>query len=37
MSLSVSRVRANETCSEAKRQFGDRNRDVLINVKSAHQ
>ena len=25
-------VRAKETCSEAKRQFSDRNRDVLMNV-----
>ena len=25
-------VRANETYSEAKRQFSDRNRDVLMNV-----
>ena len=27
-------VRANETYSEAKRQFGERNRDVLMNVQS---
>ena len=27
-------VRANETYSEAKRQFSDRNRDVLMNVHS---
>ena len=27
-------VRANETYSEAKRQFSDRNRDVLMNVQS---
>ena len=27
-------VRANETYSEAKRQFNDRNRDVLMNVQS---
>ena len=30
-------VRANETCSEAKRQFSDRNRDVLMNVPSLHK
>ena len=29
-------VRANETYSEAKRQFSDRNRDVLMNVQSPH-
>ena len=29
-------VRANETYSEAKRQFSDRNRDFLINVQSPH-
>ena len=29
-------VRANETCSEAKRQFSDRNRDVM-NVQSPHK
>ena len=29
-------VRANETNSEAKRQFSDRNRDVLMNVQSPH-
>ena len=29
-------VRANETYSEAKRQFSDRNRDVLMNVLSPH-
>ena len=29
-------VRANETYSEAKRQFSDRNRDVLMNVHSPH-
>ena len=28
----VKLVRANETYSEAKRQFSDRNRDVLMNV-----
>ena len=28
-------VRSNETYSEAKRQFSDRNRDVLMNVQSA--
>ena len=27
-------VRVNKTCSEAKRQFSDRNRDVLMNVQS---
>ena len=30
-------MRANETYSEAKRQFSDRNRDVLMNVHSPHQ
>ena len=30
-------VRANETSSEAKRQFSDRNRDVLMNVQSLHK
>ena len=30
-------VRANETYSEAKRQFSDRNRDVTMNVKSANK
>ena len=30
--LSHYQVRANETYSEAKRQFSDRNRDVLMNV-----
>ena len=30
-------VRANETYSEAKRQFSDRNRDVLMNVNSPHK
>ena len=29
-------VRANETYSDAKRQFSDRNRDVLMNVQSPH-
>ena len=29
-------VRANETYSEAKRQFSDRSRAVLINVQSLH-
>ena len=28
--------RANETCSEAKREFSDRNRAVLMNVQSHH-
>ena len=30
-------VRANETYSEANRQYSDRNRDVLMNVQSAHK
>ena len=30
-------VRANETYSEAKRQFFDRNRDNLMNVQSPHK
>ena len=30
-------VRANETYSEAKRQFSDRNRGVLMNVQSPHK
>ena len=30
-------VRTNETYSEAKRQFRDRNRDVLMNVQSPHK
>ena len=30
-------VRANETYSEAKRQFSDRNRDVLMNVQPPHK
>ena len=30
-------MRANETYSEAKRQFIDRNRDVLTNVQSPHK
>ena len=30
-------MRANETYSEAMRQFSDRNRDVLINVQSLHK
>ena len=30
-------VRANETYSEAKRQFSDRNMDVLMNVQSPHK
>ena len=30
-------VRANETYSEAKGQFSDRNRDVLMNVQSPHK
>ena len=30
-------MRANETYSEAKRQFSERNRDVLMNVQSPHK
>ena len=30
-------MRTNETYSEAKRQFSDRNRDVLMNVQSPHK
>ena len=30
-------MRANETYSEAKRQFSDRNRDVLMNVQYSHK
>ena len=30
-------VRANETYSEAKRQFSDINRDVLMNIQSPHK
>ena len=30
-------MRANETYSEAKRQFSDRNRDALMNVQSPHK
>ena len=30
-------LRANETYSEANRQFSDRNRDVLMNVQSPHK
>ena len=30
-------VKANETYSEAKRQFSDRNRNVLMNVQSPHK
>ena len=30
-------MRANETYSKAKRQFSDRNRDVLMNVQSPHK
>ena len=30
-------VRANETYSEDKRQFSDRNRDILMNVQSPHE
>ena len=31
------KVRANETYSEAKGQFSDRNRDVHMNVQSPHK
>ena len=31
------KVRANETYSESKRQFTDRNRAVLMNVQSPHK
>ena len=31
------KVRAYETCSVTKRQFSDRNRDVLMNVHSLHK
>ena len=30
-------MRANETYSEAKGQFSDRNRDLLMNVQSPHK
>ena len=30
-------MRANETYSEAKRQFSDRKGDVLMNVQSCHK
>ena len=30
-------MRVNETYSEAKRQFSDRNRDVLMNVQSPYK
>ena len=30
-------MRANETYSEDKRQFSDRNKDVLLNVQSPHK
>ena len=30
-------MRADETDSEAKRQFSDRNKDVLMNVQSPHK
>ena len=30
-------VRANETYSEEKRQFSDRNRDILMNLQSPHK
>ena len=30
-------MRANETYTEAKRQFSDRNRDVLMNVQSPNK
>ena len=35
--MRANQVRANETYSEAKRQFSDRNRDVLMNVQSPHK
>ena len=31
------KVRANKTYWEAKRQFSDRKRDVLLNVQSPHK
>ena len=31
------KVRDNESYSETKRQFSDRNRDVLMNVQSSHK
>ena len=31
------RVTANETYSEAQRQFSDRNRDILMNAQSPHK
>ena len=36
-SLSHCQVRANETYAEAKREFSDRNRDILLNVHSPHK
>ena len=30
-------MKANETYSEAKRQFSDRNKDVLMDVQSPHK
>ena len=30
-------MKANETYSEAKRQFSDRNSDVLLNIQSPHK
>ena len=30
------KVKVNETCSEANRQFSDRNNDVLMNAQSLH-
>ena len=37
ISSSARQVRANETYSEAKRQFSDRNKDVIMNVQSPHK
>ena len=34
---SLSAIRANETYLEAKRQFSDRNRDIIMNVQSPHK
>ena len=30
-------MRANDTCSETKSQFSDRNRDVLVNAESLYK
>ena len=35
-SLSAVKLRANEIYAEAKHQFSDRNRDVLMDVQSPH-